>query len=146
MTCATAPSSIARRCLRRSSQSGGCPRVIFVDHVVGGGDRLFEEVRGVGAEGIVAKRAGNPYRPGPGRAWLKTKCSEVGRFIVTGFRDLAPGEIDAITVAELVDDKLLSVDEVRFGVGRRLREALEEIRLSARSGARAVPVRPLLAA
>ena len=38
------------------------------------------------------------------------------------------------------------VGEVRFGVGRRRREALEEIRLSAPSGARTVPVRPLLAA
>jgi hypothetical protein len=60
-------------------RSAGCPRLVYVDHVVGGGDRLFEAVRQVGAEGIVAKRADKPYRPGPGREWLKTKCREVGR-------------------------------------------------------------------
>jgi hypothetical protein len=40
----------------------------------------------------------------------------------------------------------LPVGEVQFGVGRRLREALEAIRLDRRPGSRRVPVRPVLAA
>jgi bifunctional non-homologous end joining protein LigD len=44
----------------------------------------------VSAEGIVAKRRAGLYRAGPGREWLKTKCSEVGKFVITGFRDLTP--------------------------------------------------------
>jgi ATP-dependent DNA ligase len=82
----------------------------------------------------------------PSRDWLKTKCNEIGKFVITGFRDSTPGEIEAITVAEVIDDKLLLAGEVQFGVGRRLREALEAIRLEPRRGGRRVPVRPVLGA
>jgi bifunctional non-homologous end joining protein LigD len=85
------------------------------------------------AEGVVGKRRAGLYRSGPSRAWLKTKCSEVGRFVITGFRDLAPGEIAAVTVAEVIEDKLLPTGEVRFGVGRGLREVLEAIRRTCRA-------------
>jgi hypothetical protein len=78
--------------------------------------------------------------------WLKTKCSGVGKFVITGFRDVTPGEIEAITVAEIIGDKLMPVGEVQFGVGRGLRKMLETIRLPARPGSRRVPVRPVLAA
>jgi hypothetical protein len=49
-------------------------------------------------------------------------------------------------VAEVIDDKLLPAREVQFGVGRRLREALEAIRLEPRPGRRRVPVRAALGA
>ena len=39
--------------------------------------------------------------------------------------DVTPSEIETITVAEVIDDKLMPAGEVQFGVGRRLREALE---------------------
>jgi bifunctional non-homologous end joining protein LigD len=45
------------------SASGGS-RLVVVDHVVGNGSALFEAVRQAGAEGIVSKRAGSPYRSG----------------------------------------------------------------------------------
>jgi bifunctional non-homologous end joining protein LigD len=111
-----------------------------------GGDRLLVAVREVGAEGIVAKRCAGLYRPGPSREWLKTKCSAVGRFVITSFRDIAPGEIEAVTVAEVIGDKLLPAGEVQFGVRRRLRELLDVIRVDSRPGSRRVPVRPMLAA
>jgi bifunctional non-homologous end joining protein LigD len=63
-------------------RSAGCPRLLYVDHVDEGGDRLLDAVRDVGAEGIVAKRRVGLYRAGPSREWLKTKCSEVGRFVI----------------------------------------------------------------
>jgi hypothetical protein len=49
-------------------------------------------------------------------------------------------------VAVLIDDKLVPAGEVQFGVGRRLRHALDVIRLKPRPGSRRVPVRPVLAA
>jgi bifunctional non-homologous end joining protein LigD len=127
-------------------RSAGCSRLLYVDHVDEGGDRLLAAVREVGAEGIVAKRRTGLYRAGPSREWLKTKCSAVGKFVITGFRDLTPGEIEAVTVAEIIDDKLMPAGEVQFGVGRRLRELLETIRLPARPSSRRVPVRPVLGA
>jgi bifunctional non-homologous end joining protein LigD len=127
-------------------RSAGCSRLIYVNHVDQGGDSLLAAVRKVSAEGIVAKRRTGLYRAGPSRAWLKTKCAEVGKFIITGFRDLTPGTIEAVTVAEVIEDKLLPAGEVQFGVGRRLRQALEAIRLKPRPSSGRVPVRPLLTA
>jgi ATP-dependent DNA ligase len=118
----------------------------LVDHIDRDGDRLLASVREVGAEGIVAKRRAGLYRSGPSWEWLKTKCSEVGKFVITGFRDATPGEIEAITVAEIIDDKLTPVGEVQFGVGRGLRNVLEAIRLDPRPGRRRVPLRPVLGA
>jgi bifunctional non-homologous end joining protein LigD len=126
--------------------SAGCSRLLYVDHVEEGGDRLLAAVREVGAEGIVAKRRAGLYRSGPSREWLKTKCSELGKFVITGFRDLTPGEIEAITVAEVIDDRLTPAGEVQFGVGRGLRKMLEAIRLESRRGSRRVSVQPVLAA
>ena len=77
----------------------------------------------------------------PSRDWLKTKCSEIGKFV-----RCHTGEIKAVTVAEVIDDKLLPAGEVQFGVGRGLRKVLETIRLDTRSGRRRVPVRPVLGA
>jgi hypothetical protein len=74
------------------------------------------------------------------------KPNGVGKFIITGFRDLTPGEIEAVTVAEVIDDKLTPVGEVQFGVGRGLRKMLDAIRLEPRPRGRRVPVRPVLGA
>jgi bifunctional non-homologous end joining protein LigD len=82
-------------------RSAGRRRLVYVDHVENGGDRLLAAVREAGAEGIVAKRRAGLYRSGPSRDWLKTKCSEIGKFV-----RCHTGEIKAVTVAEVIDDKL----------------------------------------
>jgi bifunctional non-homologous end joining protein LigD len=89
--------------------------VLYVDHLEADGDRLFEAVRQAGGEGIVAKRKAGAYRAGPSREWLKTKCSEVAEFIITGFRDSEPGTLEAVRVAE--PGTLRPEGEVQFGVG-----------------------------
>ena len=62
----------------------GCERIVYVDHIMGNGDRLFERVKTVGAEGIVSKRLGRSYSGGDARDWLKTKCHQMHRFMITG--------------------------------------------------------------
>jgi hypothetical protein len=37
---------------------------------------------------------------------LRRWCSEVGEFVITGFRDVTPGEIEAVTVAEIMGNTL----------------------------------------
>src|SRR5437762_11010291 len=76
-----------------------CERIVYVDHVLGIGEELFEAVRHIGAEGIVSKRRGSLYRGGESREWLKTKCSDTGVFAITGFRELGDGKLDAVYVA-----------------------------------------------
>ena len=59
--------------LRDVIGAAGGERIIYVDHVLGIGNELFEAVRQIGAEGIVSKRRGSLYRGGESREWLKTK-------------------------------------------------------------------------
>jgi hypothetical protein len=77
----------------------------------------------------------------PSRDRLKTKRT----FVITGFRDATPAEIEAISVAEIIGDKLMPAGAVQFGVARGLRQALETIVVD-RRGRRSATVRPVLAA
>jgi bifunctional non-homologous end joining protein LigD len=102
----------------------------------------FKTVRQVGGEGIVSKRASSPYRSGAGRDWLKTKVSETGAFVITGF---VPRE--AVAVAELQDGVLMPVGPVKFGLaGKELWHRLERLRAGPSSRSALIPVRPELVA
>jgi ATP-dependent DNA ligase len=110
--------------LRDIIGAAGCPRLLCVDHITGSGAALFEAVRQTGAEGIVSKRAGSPYRGGTSRDWLKTKVSEPGAFVITGFRDR-----ESIAVAELRVGVLVPAGQVQFGLaGKGLRQRLDRLR------------------
>jgi bifunctional non-homologous end joining protein LigD len=126
--------------LRDIIGEAGGPRLVTVDPLIGNGAALFEAVRQLGAEGIVSKRAGSPYRGGSGRDWLKTKVSEESAFVVTGY-------VEREAVAELRDGVLVPAGLVKFGLaGHGLWERLDRRRdgPAARSGI--VPVRPGLVA
>lgn len=117
-------------------------RIAFVDHVIGFGQQLFEAVRLVGAEGIVSKRSGSAYSGGPSRDWVKTKVSEVGAFVITGYI-----EREAVAVAELKDGLLVPVGLVKFGLaGKGLWPRLERRRVGPVSRAGIIAVRPELVA
>jgi bifunctional non-homologous end joining protein LigD len=62
--------------LRDVVGAAGCPRIVVVDYITSNGAAPFEAVRQIGAEAIVSKRSGSPYRGGVGRDWLKAKVSE----------------------------------------------------------------------
>lgn len=80
----------------------GCERIVYVDHIMGEGDRLFEHVRAMGAEGIVSKRLGCSYRHGD---WLKTKCYQVGR---------PRFQADSLSVGSASVDAALEADQRRL--------------------------------
>jgi bifunctional non-homologous end joining protein LigD len=110
--------------LRDLVGAAGCPRVVTVDHIVGSGLQLFAAVRQLGVEGIFSKRAGSPYRGGTGRDWLKTKVSEEGAFVITGYI-----EHEAVAVAELQDGVLVPAGLVKFGrAGKGLWRRLDPLR------------------
>jgi len=56
----------------------------FVDHIPEEGVSFFDEVRRMGLEGVMAKRADSKYRPGRSSAWLKLKSDRVADFVVIG--------------------------------------------------------------
>jgi bifunctional non-homologous end joining protein LigD len=124
--------------LRAWLDEARCERIVYVDHVVGIGRELFGAVRQVGAEGIVSKRRRSAYRAGASRDWLKTKCHQVGQFIVTGFVELEGGRLEALHVAELRAGELVPAGAVKFGL-RGVWSVLDEVRAGQASGT--VPLR-----
>ena len=61
----------------------------YSEHWFGQGDRLYDEACRSGLEGVISKRADQPYRSGRGRDWVKTKCVQNQEFVIGGFTDPA---------------------------------------------------------
>jgi bifunctional non-homologous end joining protein LigD len=51
------------------------------------GEAYWREACGKRWEGVIAKRAGAPYRGGRSRDWLKFKCENAQEFIIGGYTD-----------------------------------------------------------
>jgi bifunctional non-homologous end joining protein LigD len=66
----------------------GEPGVIrYSDHVVGSGREFFALACQRGLEGIISKRRDQPYAPGRGTGWVKTKCLLRQELVIGGFTD-----------------------------------------------------------
>jgi bifunctional non-homologous end joining protein LigD len=66
----------------------GKPGVVrYSDHVIGSGREFFALACRRGLEGIVSKRRDEPYRPGRGATWVKTKCLLRQELVIGGFTD-----------------------------------------------------------
>lgn len=59
----------------------------YTEHREGDGRELLEQACGSGWEGLIAKRAGAPYRPGRSPDWLKLKCELRQELVVGGWTD-----------------------------------------------------------
>jgi len=61
----------------------------YSEHWIGRGDELYQESCRNGLEGIISKKADQPYRSGRSREWLKIKCSKSQEFVIGGFTEPA---------------------------------------------------------
>jgi bifunctional non-homologous end joining protein LigD len=59
----------------------------FTQHRDADGEAYYAEACRSGWEGLIAKRAGAPYRGGRTRDWLKFKCESGQEFVIGGFTD-----------------------------------------------------------
>jgi bifunctional non-homologous end joining protein LigD len=59
----------------------------FADHVEEQGEAFFAEVRRLGLEGMVGKRADAPYSAGRSAQWLKVRAEKTADFVVVGFTE-----------------------------------------------------------
>jgi bifunctional non-homologous end joining protein LigD len=64
---------------------GQPPVILYADHVVAQGERLFDAACRAGSEGIISKKADAPYRSGRTKAWLKIKCTRRQEFVIIGW-------------------------------------------------------------
>ncbi len=59
--------------------------VRFTDHIEAHGEAMYEKVREMGLEGIMAKHRDAPYRGGRSERWLKLPADREGDFVVCGY-------------------------------------------------------------
>jgi len=69
----------------RTLLDGADPRLLFSEHVLGAGEKLFEAMCRDGHEGVISKRADAPYRGKRTKSWLKIKCTRRQEFVVIGW-------------------------------------------------------------
>lgn len=61
------------------------------EHLETSGRLMFEQACRLHAEGIISKRAADPYQPGKRASWLKSKCLHEQEFVIGGFAASADG-------------------------------------------------------
>ena len=80
------PLSARKSLLRRVLEESGPPAAIrYIEEVPERGEDLYAAVTELGLEGIVAKRAGSPYRGGYSKDWFKIRVDRTTDFAVLGF-------------------------------------------------------------
>jgi bifunctional non-homologous end joining protein LigD len=72
-----------KKLLKEIVPSAGAVR--YTDHVATKGEAMFEKVRELGLEGIMAKKADSLYKGGRWPAWLKIRVEKTGDFVVCGY-------------------------------------------------------------
>ena len=76
---------VERKDCLRSCSEGAEEFLRFSEHIVGGGEEVFQKACELHAEGIVSKRAASKYSSGRGGDWLKLKCVHEQEFVIGGF-------------------------------------------------------------
>jgi len=107
----------------------------YVEHFTGEGEALYERIRALGLEGIMAKRAASAYHAGRSADWLKIRADVVDDFIVVGFS--APkgsrGGFGALHLADYVEGALTYAGRVGSGFSDdQLAEVRERLETSVR--------------
>ena len=58
----------------------------YADHLIGAGEKLFNQMCGAGQEGIISKRIDAPYRSERTKNWVKVKCTNRQEFVIVGWK------------------------------------------------------------
>jgi bifunctional non-homologous end joining protein LigD len=111
-------------------EAGVSGPILYADHLVSDGPRLFAHACKLGFEGIISKKADAPYRSERSDAWVKIKCVQRAKFPVVGFvKD--PTGVAALHLGRKVGRELIYVGKVGTGWSRtvsiRIRKQLETV-------------------
>jgi bifunctional non-homologous end joining protein LigD len=83
----TALPTIERKARLASLVGEGTPLILYAEHIIGQGEKLFDAMCEAGQEGIISKRADAPYRSGRTKSWLKVKCTYRQEFAIVGWSE-----------------------------------------------------------
>ena len=105
-------------------------QIRFVEHFTSGGDAVLQSACRMNLEGIISKRAGDPYSGGRGDAWIKSKC-RAGHEVVIGGWSTTHGQFRSLLVGVHRDGHLIYVGRVGTGYSadkiKRLVPRLKEL-------------------
>jgi bifunctional non-homologous end joining protein LigD len=93
--------------------------VLFSEHLIGNGQRMFEHAAKLNWEGVISKRADAPYRSDRNDNWLKIKAVQKGIFPVVGFiKD--PTGVAALYLGKREGNDLIYMGKVGTGWSRTM--------------------------
>jgi bifunctional non-homologous end joining protein LigD len=93
--------------------------VVYSEHLVGDGQKMFEHAAKLNWEGIISKNADAPCRSDRNEAWLKIKTVQQGKFPVIGFvKD--PTGVAALYLGKREGNDLVYMGEVGTGWSRTM--------------------------
>ena len=95
--------------------------VRYLDHITTKGAAFHKQVSGMGLEGIIAKKADQPYRAGRSPHWLKIKADRTAEFAVVGFTEPKGSRsgFGALQLADLVGGRLVYAGRVGTGFSEK---------------------------
>jgi len=107
----------------------GSAPLIYSTHVAGHASEVLAQVCGGGHEGIVVKRANDPYRSGRGRSWLKVKCTRSQEFVIGGYAksDKENRKIRSVLIGAYENDSFVYKGRVGAFEGNMLAEMEERL-------------------
>jgi bifunctional non-homologous end joining protein LigD len=86
----------------------------YVEHFTSGGDAVLQSACRMHLEGIISKRAQDPYQGGRGDSWVKSKC-RAGHEVVIGGWSTTDGNFRSLLVGVHRGDHLIYVGRVGTG-------------------------------
>jgi bifunctional non-homologous end joining protein LigD len=91
--------------------------LFYSSHMEGQGEQIFHHACDLKLEGIISKRASDPYRSGRTKSWLKTKCGMEQEFVIIGWQpsDKAARPFRSILLALREEGELRYVGRVGSG-------------------------------
>ncbi|MGX1050858.1 bifunctional non-homologous end joining protein LigD [Bradyrhizobium japonicum] len=104
--------------------------VLYSEHLIGDGQKMFEHAAKLNWEGIISKRADAPYRSERSENWLKIKAVQKGKFPVVGFvKD--PTGVAALYLGKQEGKNLVYMGKVGTGwsrtVSSQIRKQLDTV-------------------
>jgi bifunctional non-homologous end joining protein LigD len=109
---------------RRLPKVVGRSGILLSTPLPGSAAQVIEAVRGLGLEGVIAKRKDSKYQPGlRTQAWLKLKLDKQQEFVIGGYR---PGNhgVDALLVGVYEGRELRFAAKVRAGFTPLIRRSV----------------------
>ena len=100
-----------------------------LDHIEREGVAFLDQVARLGLEGVIAKKADEPYRSGRSKHWLKIKREKTGDFVIVGFtkpRGSRVG-IGALQLADYVNGELVYAGRAGTGFDDSLLKELKAL-------------------